>query len=125
MGKWRRLTNRRLAVLGGVPPYFFSLPISEQVASGIALSSAGTLSGTPGTPGTFAFDVTVVDHSDPQQTVQHQFTVKIIPGLSVPTNLVLSAGTPGQGYSDQVRVFSGTPPFSFVLASGPCHRGCS
>ena len=111
-------------VSGGVPPYSFSIPIAEQVAAGIYLEvSSGALYGTPTTAGTYPLDVTVADHSNTPQIVQRQFNVTVIPGLSLPTNYVLATGTPGQAYSAQVTVLTGTPPFSFALVSGALPPG--
>ena len=89
--------NGQIAVSGGVPPYSFSIPIAEQVAAGIFIQVGnGTLYGTPTTPGSFPLDVTVQDHSASPQTVQGQFTVTVIPGLTLLTNYVLATGAPGQ-----------------------------
>ncbi len=114
----------QIAVSGGVPPYLYSIPIAEQVASGIFLEvSSGALYGTPTTAGTFPLDVTVYDHSDTPQIVQGNFTVTVIPGLSVLTNYTLASGIPGQAYSAQVTVYTGTPPYTFALASGALPPG--
>ena len=116
--------NGQIAISGGVPPYSFSIPIAEQVAAGIFLQvSNGTLYGTPTAPGSFPLDVTVQDHSASPQTVQRQFTVTVIPGLTLLTNYVLATGVPGQAYSAQVTIFTGTPPFSFALVSGALPPG--
>jgi hypothetical protein len=49
-----------IAATGGVPPYTWSL-LSGQLPSGLALSTGGTISGTPTLAGSFSFMVRVKD----------------------------------------------------------------
>jgi len=50
-----------LAATGGVPPYTWSLNSGSTLPAGLTLTSAGILSGTPTTAGTYSFGITVTD----------------------------------------------------------------
>jgi hypothetical protein len=52
--------SQTLTASGGTPPYVWSM-VSGAPPNGIALSSAGTLSGTPTQSGTVTFTVMVTD----------------------------------------------------------------
>lgn len=51
--------QHRLDIIGGTPPY--SLQLSGQVPSGIAVDSQGVLGGTPASGGTFTVDLQITD----------------------------------------------------------------
>ena len=68
--------SAQLAASGGVTPYTWSVA-SGAPPSGLALSAAGTLSGTPTMSGSFTFDVQVADAETPAQTVTAQLGVTI------------------------------------------------
>src|SRR5919106_2794373 len=63
-----------LAASGGVPPYAWSR-VSGKLPNGLALSSAGTLSGTPSKKGTYTFTLRVRDSVGTE--VSKSFTVAI------------------------------------------------
>jgi hypothetical protein len=46
---------------GGIPPYTWSVASGSTLPAGLTLTSAGILSGTPTTAGTYTFDITVTD----------------------------------------------------------------
>ena len=60
-----------LGATGGTPPYTWSI-LSGTLPSGITLSSAGVLSGTPASLGTFDFTVQVLDSANTQAAVRVQ-----------------------------------------------------
>jgi fibronectin type 3 domain-containing protein len=62
------------SVTGGVPPYTYSLT-SGTLPAGLALSSAGTISGTPTTTGTSNFTITVADSSGTKAQIKMKSTV--------------------------------------------------
>jgi hypothetical protein len=67
----------QLQVTGGTPPYSWSWSKGvPMLPPGLNLSSSGVLSGTPTTPGTFVFDVTVTG-SDGRSTVR---TMQVVVG---------------------------------------------
>jgi uncharacterized RDD family membrane protein YckC len=53
--------GQTLTVTGGTAPYTFS--VSAGLPTGMTLSTAGVLSGTPTTAGTYSFTVTAIDNS--------------------------------------------------------------
>ena len=63
-----------LSVSGGTAPYLFSLA-SGQLPAGVLLSTTGTLSGTPSTPGNFTFAVSVTDSTELSAQQSLQITV--------------------------------------------------
>jgi hypothetical protein len=50
-----------LQATGGVPPYTWSLNTGSTLPAGMTLTSAGILSGTPATAGSYSFGITVTD----------------------------------------------------------------
>ena len=70
---------------GGLAPYAFSLA-GGALPGGLALSSAGTLTGTPTASGSFTFTVQATDSTVPTaQIATQQFTLQILPGLAITT----------------------------------------
>ena len=73
--------NAAVTVKGGSPPYQFSV-VSGSIPPGISLNqSTGSLSGTPTSPGTFAFAISVTDSPAAGQGKQ-TFVVQISNALS-------------------------------------------
>ncbi len=50
-----------LTATGGVPPYAWSVNSGSTLPAGMTLTSAGILSGTPTTAGSYSFGITVTD----------------------------------------------------------------
>jgi hypothetical protein len=65
------LYSQTLAAKNGVKPYTWNVA-SGTLPSGVSLSSAGVLSGTPGVAGTFSFTVQVTDSTTPTPQVATQ-----------------------------------------------------
>jgi len=68
--------SQMLTVSGGTPPYSWAL-MSGALPPGLSLSSAGVLSGTPVTPGTYSFTVGVTDSASAFSS--HTFTLTVLP----------------------------------------------
>lgn len=68
--------TQTLQASGGVPPYIWSLA-SGSLGTGLNLSAAGTITGTPTTPGTSVFVVRVTDSA--AQTVTRTLAIAIKP----------------------------------------------
>jgi Flp pilus assembly secretin CpaC len=51
----------QLSASGGVTPYTWSLAAGSTLPTGLTLSPAGVISGTPTTSGSFTFTATVTD----------------------------------------------------------------
>jgi hypothetical protein len=69
----------QLRIAGGVAPASWSL-VSGALPSGLALTGAGTISGTPSVPGKFNFTVQTTDSSTPvAQTISKPLSITIAP----------------------------------------------
>lgn len=72
-----------LGVTGGTQPLAWRLS-SGKLPPGLELSPAkGTISGTPTTPGTYNFELTVTDSSVPAMQIQREFRLIVTAALSI------------------------------------------
>ncbi len=102
------------SVSGGVPPYTWSLVGGSQpLPPGLSFDPAGTISGTPTSPGTFATFVKVTDSGSPPQTgfpgslwIVDQFTM---------TKTWLVFGVVQKSYRDRLEAAGGEPPFTWSV----------
>jgi large repetitive protein len=114
--------SQAISASGGVGPYTYNVSAGA-VPGGMALSTGGTLSGTPTAVGTFSFTVTASDANT--QTGSQAYTVTVgAPTLA----LTPAAGTLNAPYGaaySQAFVASGSPgPYSYSL-TGPLPPGMS
>jgi hypothetical protein len=66
----------QLQAAGGVPPYSWAVTSGSSLPAGLSLSTAGVLSGTPTTAGTFNPSITVTDETGNNSTSQQvNFTI--------------------------------------------------
>jgi len=108
--------SQPLAASGGSPPYQWSIT-DGAVPPGIALDgSAGSLTGTPTTAGTFAFTATVIDSAS--VTAQKQFSVVVGRGISLGSPAALPGATAGTAYSFTLSASGGAGPYSWTLTGG-------
>lgn len=85
--------NATLAASGGTPPYIFT---STGMPAGLALSSAGGISGTPTVAAAAQILATVTDAGNPAQTASAMLLLTINPATSGPLfSLWPSTTTPG------------------------------
>ena len=114
--------NATLSATGGTPGFTWSLA-SGTLPAGLALSSAGTISGTPTTSGTSTFTVAVKDSGSPAQSVSSQVSITVVPpGLAV-RSLSLGSGLVGSSYTTTLSASGGTPGYTWSLASGSLPAG--
>ena len=107
-----------LAASGGQAPYSWS--VSGTLPPGLALNSTvGSIFGTPTTPGTFTFTVTVRDLSSPQLTSSRVLSIVVgaAPILSIATTS-LPGGTLGTAYWRNVAANDGKTPYTWSVSSG-------
>jgi hypothetical protein len=113
--------SQTLAARDGASPYTWSLA-SGSLPPGLSLSSAGVISGTPTTRGTFAFSVKVTDLAVVADTVD--FTI-VISKLTITTAAALPAGQVGAQYSQTLAANDGATPYTWSVASGSLPPGLS
>jgi hypothetical protein len=105
---------------GGAAPFTWSE--TGALPPGLALSSAGQLTGTPVTAGTYAFTVRVADSSTPALTGTLPVSLKIdaimiTPGQTPP------AGVHGTPYSFMFTATGGNLPLSWTITAGTVPPG--
>jgi uncharacterized protein (TIGR03437 family) len=106
-------------VAGGTAPYTWT---SSGLPTGLVLSAAGMLSGTPTVAGNYAVVVTVTDTNGLTAYVPVSMTV--YPTGAPPVNTswltvgsVIPAGTVGTAYTTNLNVLGGNPPYTWLSAA--------
>jgi len=122
-GKVGSAYSATLSVSGGKSPFTFSIS-SGSLPPGLTLNTAtGLISGTPTTPGTYAFTAKVTDSNGSSDTATCSIAV-----VGSPINLDCGAcgsgkATLGSAYSSTLQVTGGTKPFTFSIISGSLPPG--
>ena len=111
-----------LAASGGTTPYAWTVSAGA-LPGGLTLSSAGQISGTPTTAGTFSFTAKVTDAAAQTATVPLQIT--IAPAPLIITTSTLPNGRIGVAYSTTLAASGGTTPYTWSLTSGTLPIGLS
>lgn len=108
---------------GGISPVSWSLA-SGQLPGGLSLSTGGTLSGTPTTPGSFAFTVQAGDASSPIQTITISVAIRSASVLAITSaGGALPDAIVGKPYTVGVQVAGGSAPYIWTLTSGQLPAG--
>ncbi|MEI6871569.1 MAG: sulfatase-like hydrolase/transferase, partial [Verrucomicrobiota bacterium] len=108
--------SQTLAASGGTPNYTWSVSFGA-LPTGLALSSAGLISGTSTAAGTFNFTATATD------SVGHSATKALSIAVTVPPNIVVIL-TDDQGWGDiGYHTAPGQVPISTPNMSGMLNRG--
>ena len=112
----------QLNATGGTTPYTWSIS-SGALPSGLTLSAAGLISGTPTTTGTFIFTALVTDAV--AATASQQYTITIVcPPLAISTTSPLPQGTQNVAYgSVQFTATGGILPIAWSVTSGTLPTG--
>lgn len=114
--------SQALTATGGLPPYSWSL-VSGALPGGLTLSSAGVISGSPTTAGTFTFNASVTDSGG--ATASQQFSITTSTGLVISSAATLPGAIVGTAYSEALRAAGGTPPYTWTLTAGSLPPGLS
>ncbi|MGY0557684.1 putative Ig domain-containing protein [Lysobacter sp. A378] len=107
---------------GGVAAYSYAVTVGA-LPAGLALSSAGQLSGVPTAAGSFSFTVTVTDAYG--QIGARAYVL----GIDVPTLTLspatLANATAETAYSQTLTTSGGVAPYSYAITSGALPAGLS
>ncbi|MEK7403585.1 MAG: putative Ig domain-containing protein, partial [Acidobacteriota bacterium] len=109
-----------LAAAGGTSPYSWTLTAGA-LPSGLALSSSGTISGTPAASGAFQFTVQVSDAAG--ATASKALSITIGATVIITTPSPLAGGVAGQAFSQTIAASGGTPPYTWSLSAGSLPAG--
>src|SRR5437899_4132170 len=90
------------------------------MAPGLALSTSGSISGTPTTAGSYSSTIQAADSAG--RKASKAFTVSVASPLSI-TTTSLSSGTVGVAYSATLSAAGGTPPYTWSLTAGSLPPG--
>lgn len=117
--------SRSITATGGTAPYTYAVT-SGALPSGMALSTAGVISGTPAASGTFSVGITATDASTGAGPYVGSHTYSLV--IAPPTLSV--GGFPGGAslyapYSASVSASGGTGPYTYAVTSGSTPSGIS
>lgn len=107
---------------GGKAPYSWSL--TSGTVSGLSLSAAGILEGTPTAAGTCSLTAEVTDNDGSTADRTFQFTVAEA-DLAIVSAAALPDGTVAEVYSYTLTASGGTTPYFWTVASGELPDGVS
>jgi hypothetical protein len=110
-----------LAATGGTPPYTWS---ASGLPSGLSISSAGVISGTPTASGSFSVTVQMTDSA--QATANKAYSVTVAAAtvpLSITTQAPLPSGGVGVFYTQAFAATGGTPPYQWSVSTGTVPTG--
>ncbi len=102
-----------MAANNGTPPYVNWTVIAGMLPSGLSLSPAGSLSGTPTTAGISSFTVQVTDTGNVTASAPFQLTINPAK-LAITTSSSLPAGRMNSNYSQSLAASGGTPPYTWM-----------
>lgn len=95
---------------------------SGTLPPGVTLALNGTLSGTPGAPGTFIFTVTATDDNGCTGSITYNWVISPCPPITL-NPATLPNGTPGTPYNQTITQTGGTGTFTYAVTSGTLPPG--
>jgi hypothetical protein len=105
--------SRSLTAAGGQPPYIF-VAQGGVLPQGVTLNTFGTLSGTATRPGTFNFDVNLIDSNGQSTVAPCALNVSPSP-LRIGASCPLPDGRVGDPYTRALEVNGGLPPYQWSV----------
>ena len=113
-----------LSAAGGQPPFSWSVVSGTgNLPTGLSLSAAGVISGTPTVLGTFAFTARAVDSGG--GSASRELSITVIPGALQITTPSLPGGIQGFAYRQQFEAAGGPTPYTWTLTTGALPAGFS
>jgi uncharacterized protein (TIGR03437 family) len=112
-------TNSSFAVSGGTAPFTWT---ATGLPTGLSMSSAGVISGTPAAAGTSSsINVTVKDSESPavSATGLSPYSLVVNAALSALAPTKLPVGTANSAYSQAISVTGGTGPYTWTVTGLP------
>lgn len=110
--------NQTLVASGGRTPYRWEA--QGTLPTGLSLTPAGILSGTPTVAGSYGLTFTLTDASGQLATGAFQLTLYTPPSI---TTTVLADGAVGVAYNQRLRASGGKSPYTFALTGGVLPSG--
>ena len=111
-----------LAATGGTAPYTWTLT-SGTLPTGLTLSNAGVLAGTPTTTGTTTLTFTATDTKNATATKTLTLNVNAPAAPVTIGTTSLPAATAGTAYTTTLAATGGTAPYTWTLTSGTLPTG--
>lgn len=112
--------NHSLAATGGVTPYTWTV-VAGALPTGLSLSSAGVISGTPTTNITASFTVQAKDASN--TTATKPLSLIVNPTALAVATTTLPSATVGVAYNQNLTATGGVLPYSWSVVSGSLPAG--
>jgi uncharacterized repeat protein (TIGR03803 family) len=113
--------NQAISTSGGTGTATFALS-SGALPTGLTLSSAGVLSGTPTVAGTYGINVTATDSAGASSQADYFVVINPIVTISI-TTTALSDWTVNAAYNTAITATGGTGPLTFSTISGTLPPG--
>ncbi len=112
--------SQTITASNGTAPYGFTVTAGA-LPAGLALSTGGTLSGTPTAAGTFNFTVTATDAASNSGSRAYTLAVAA-PTVSI-APASLPGGSAGTAYSQALTASGGNAPYAFTVSAGALPAG--
>ncbi|HUY86250.1 MAG TPA: Ig domain-containing protein, partial [Acidimicrobiales bacterium] len=109
--------SQSLSAIGGNAPYAWSIA-SGSLPTGLTLTSAGTISGSPVTSGIATFVIRVADSSVPSQSAIKQLTIDVNSTQLAVTTTSLPSGNLDTSYSAVLGESGGSAPYTWSIGGG-------
>jgi hypothetical protein len=120
--------NQTLRMLGGQPPYHYTI-VQGALPNGLSLNATtGLVAGTPAETGNFGFEPSITDSAAPPNGYMHGNGINISNGYSN-NNVGIGPGSPlpyaivNQGYNFYINAGGGSGTYNWTLDSGSLPAG--
>jgi len=115
--------SETIVATGGTAPFMFAL-VGAPAWLSIG-ANTGTLAGTApaGSAGSYNFDVSIADTSNPQQTDTQALTLTVVSGLAITSTSPLASGEETQPYAYTFTAIGGQVPYTWSATGLPAFLG--